>query len=78
MGLERHRTPSTGNPQIANLYAPGKIGKATIQATGDADLGQGVKPVTASIDVEVIGGQAVGGEITFSQTPAQGKPAGKK
>jgi hypothetical protein len=65
---------STGNPLIANLFAPGPIGKVTIQATGDADLGQGVKTVTASYDVEVISGEAVGGEITFSQSPAQGGP----
>jgi hypothetical protein len=63
---------ATGNPQIANLYAPGPIGHATIQATGDADLGEGVKAVTASLDVEVIGGQATGGEITFSQDVSQG------
>lgn len=67
-------TVSTGNPQIANLYAPGKIGKVTIQSTGDADLGAGVKPVTASLEVEVIGGQATGGEIKFSQSPAQSQP----
>jgi hypothetical protein len=71
--------PSTGNPQIANLYAPGGIGTVQIQSTGDADLGEGVKPVTASIDVQVVGGQAVGGEITFTQSPAQGNPpSGKK
>ena len=69
---------STGNPQIANLYAESKIGKVQIQASGDADLGAGVQTVTASIDVEVIGGQAVGGEIKFTQSPAQGNPPPKK
>ena len=67
-------TPSTGNPQIANLFAPSKIGKVQVQASGDADLGAGVQTVTASIDVEVIGGEAVGGEIKFSQTPGQENP----
>jgi hypothetical protein len=65
-------TVATGNPQIANLYAPSKIGKVQIHATGDADLGDGVQTVTATIDVEVIGGQAIAGEITFSQNVAQG------
>src|SRR5215831_3725354 len=65
-------TPATGNPAIANLYAPGKIGKVGIHATGDADLGDGVKNVTATLDVEVISGEAVAGEITFSQDVAQG------
>ena len=67
-------TPSTGNPQIANLEAPGKIGKVQVHATGDADLGSGVQSVRATIDVEVIGGEAVGGEIKFTQSPAQGNP----
>lgn len=63
---------ATGNPLIANLFAPGPIGKVTVQATADADLGDGKKAVTATIDVEVISGEAVGGEIDFSQSPAQG------
>jgi len=67
-------TVSTGNPQIANLYAPGPIGKVQIHATGDADLGQGVTTVTASVDLEVISGQAVGGDIKFTQSPQQGNP----
>lgn len=65
-------TVATGNPQIANLFAPGKVGTTQVMATADADLGEGVKSVTATIDIQVISGQAVGGEITFSQSPAQG------
>jgi hypothetical protein len=65
-------SPATGNPAIANLYAPGPVGKVQIHATGDADLGQGVKTVTATYDVEVIEGEAVGGEITFTQGTGQG------
>ena len=61
-------TPSTGNPQIANLFAPGPIGNSQIQATADADLGEGQKAVTATLDVTVIAGQAVGGDITFKPT----------
>jgi hypothetical protein len=62
---------AAGNPQIANLYAPGGIGAVKIEATADADLGEGTKAVTAILDVEVISGQAVGGEIKFTQSPAQ-------
>ena len=65
-------TVATGNPLIANLFAPGKIGKCQVHANADADMGQGVKPVTATYDVEVISGEAVGGEITFTQSPPQG------
>lgn len=70
-------TVASGNPQIANLYAPGPVGTAQVMATADADLGEGVKAVTATIDVQVISGEAVGGEIEFSQSPAQGTPAAK-
>lgn len=64
-------TASTGNPLIANLYAPGPPGNAQVQATADADLGEGVKSITATLDVTVIAGEATGGEITF--TPVAGK-----
>jgi hypothetical protein len=60
---------ATGNPLIANLYAPGPLGSAQIQATADADLGDGLKAVTATLDVTVISGQAQGGNITFTPTP---------
>lgn len=69
---------ATGNPQIANLYAPGPIGPAQVHATADADLGEGVKAVTATLDVQVISGQAVSGDIKFSQSPAQGPQKGGK
>jgi hypothetical protein len=69
---------ATGNPQIANLHAAGPIGTATIQATADADLGEGVKSVTSSIQIEVISGEAVGGEIEFTQNTGQGGGGSRK
>lgn len=69
---------AAGNPQIANLYAPGGIGVVKVNATADADLGEGVKAVTATLDVEVISGEAVAGEIKFTQAPAQAPQAAKK
>lgn len=63
---------ATGNPQIANLFAVGAVGTAQVHATADADLGEGVKAVTATLDVTVVSGEAVGGEIKFSQSPSQG------
>jgi len=60
---------ATGNPLNANLYAPGPLGTSQIQATADADLSDGLKAVTATLDVTVISGQAQGGNITFTPTP---------
>src|SRR5262252_4318571 len=61
-------TGQSGNPQITNIYAPGPVGSAEVHANADADLGQGVVPVTAVIAITVIAGQAVGGDITFTPT----------
>jgi hypothetical protein len=58
-------TVSAGNPQICNLESFAKIGDVSIQATADADLGQGVRTVTALLAITVIGGEATGGDITF-------------
>jgi hypothetical protein len=68
-----------GNPLINNIFAPGPLGSAQVHATADADLdATGVKPVTAILDVTVIGGEAVGGEIKFESTgthpPSPGGP----
>jgi len=67
-------TVATGNPLIANLFAPGPVGNAQIHATADADLGEGTKTITSTYDITVISGEAVGGEITFSQNVSQGGP----
>lgn len=70
---------AAGNPLIANVYSEGPIGAAQVQATADADLGEGVKTITAVCDITVIAGEASGGEIKFTQSPAQApKVTGKK
>jgi hypothetical protein len=65
---------AAGNPLIANVYSQGPIGPAQIQATADADLGEGTKTITATCDISVIAGEAFGGSITFQQSPTQGTP----
>jgi hypothetical protein len=65
-------TVATGNPLIANVQSVGPIGPVQMQATADADLGDGVKTITATCDISVIAGEASGGEIKFTQSPAQG------
>jgi hypothetical protein len=55
---------NTTNPSQATITAGPKAGKAQISAHADADLGEGVTEVTATLDVEVIArGEATGGEI---------------
>ena len=45
-----------GNSQIANIHSLGPIGDVQFQATADADLGEGVKKITAICRVTVIAG----------------------
>ena len=42
----------------------GQVGNCQISVQGDADLGEGLKPITALLDVEVIAGEAFAGELT--------------
>jgi hypothetical protein len=71
-------TGQSSNPLITNIFAPGKIGNASIHATADADLGEGVQTVTATLDISVITGEAQSGDITFTPTgthpPSPGGP----
>lgn len=62
---------AAGNPLIANVHSVGPIGPIQIQATADADLGEGTKTITATCDINVIAGEASGGEINFTQQPGQ-------
>jgi len=56
---------SAGNSQIVTLISLGPTGTVQIQASADADMGDGMKPVTSVMDITVIGGEAEGGEITL-------------
>jgi hypothetical protein len=62
---------STGNPLIANLHAE-TVGTAEITASADADLGGGVRMVTATLGFSVVGaqGEAVGGALSFTDMGA--------
>ena len=52
----------------AAVQSVGPVGPAQIQATADADLGAGMKTITAVLDVTVIAGEAFGGTIELTPT----------
>jgi hypothetical protein len=66
----------TSDKDIANVFRisgadstkatvrAGKPGQAQITATADADLGEGVRSIITTMDIEVIPGEAVAGTIT--------------
>ena len=67
---------AAGNPLIANLHSLGPLGTVQINASADADMGPSVRTISAPpYTVTVIAGDAVAGEITFSQSPSQGVPS---
>lgn len=50
----------------AKVEPVGPAGTAQIKVEADADLGAGVVPILTLVDVEVVGGQAVAGNVTLS------------
>ncbi len=51
-------------------YVPnGKAGTLTIQAKGDADLGEGVKEIMGEIQIDVLSGEAVVFELSAEAAP---------
>jgi hypothetical protein len=53
----------TADSQKAVVAASGTIGQVQITARADADLGEGVRELITTMDVEVVAGEAVGGTI---------------
>jgi hypothetical protein len=45
------------------VVAQGPLGSATVRVTGDADMGDGVTPIEASLDFDVVAESAVGFNI---------------
>jgi hypothetical protein len=54
----------------AVVKAADELGTTQISVTADADLGEGVAPIAGTIDIEVVGGQAVALSIVAG-TPAE-------
>jgi hypothetical protein len=56
----------TVDPQdstICRAIPVGGVGQVQITATADADLGEGVRALITTCDIEVVGGEAVAGSI---------------
>lgn len=60
----------TDDPFMAKGTLVGGLGMCQVSATADADMGEGTKPVTLLGDIEVLAGEAVGGVIEVTLTPA--------
>jgi hypothetical protein len=64
-----------GNPYLAHLLGV-DIGAAQVIVEADADLGDGVREVVCTLDVNIVAGEAVIGVITPSGEPAPPSPGG--
>jgi hypothetical protein len=71
---------SSANEDIAHVIVEGsdgkdvtllglKVGSTQITATADADLGDGVRNLITTLDVDVVAGEAVAGSITPTGEP---------
>jgi hypothetical protein len=49
--------------KLCTVSAPGAVGTAQVKATGDADLGGGVREIITLFDIQVVAGEAVAGTI---------------
>jgi len=54
----------------ATIVANGPLGLSQVSISGDADLGEGMKPVVGTLDVTVVAGEAVSATINAG-TPTE-------
>lgn len=66
---------ASADGSTATAAAAGPLGTATVTLSGDADLGEGVKPVTGVIDIQVVTGDAAIFNITAGEPTEQAPPA---
>lgn len=64
----------TGDSAMATVVPSGKTGQVQVTATADADLGEGVRELVTTMDLEVIAGEAVAGTITPMGEPQPIEP----
>lgn len=54
----------SGDQMQAKVFPVGPAGQAQISVTADADLGQGVREIVTTSDIDVVAGEAVSGTIS--------------
>lgn len=59
---------------MSAVVTPGDPGTAQLKVEADADLGAGIVPVVTLVDIDVVAGQAVAGNVTLTLGAAP--PAG--
>lgn len=57
---------------LAATITPTGLGTAQVRITADADLGSGVQEIITIGDIEVVGGQAVAGNLTLTVSEGTG------
>jgi hypothetical protein len=62
-------TPDQADPTKCEIAAPSTTGSAQVTATADVDLGDGVKSLITTLDLTVVAGEAVAGQIDVIGTP---------
>jgi hypothetical protein len=65
-----------GNPYLANLAGGTATGNAQVIVSADAAIGDEVREIICTMDVTVVGGEAVVGVISPASEPAPPSPGG--
>lgn len=71
-------TVDPDDSSIATVVPGQDIGQVQIVASADADLGAGVRELLTTMDVTIVGGEAVAGTITPLGEPIDKPPAERK
>jgi hypothetical protein len=61
--------PDQTNNYKCEIRATGKTGSAQVTATADADMGEGTKSLITTLDLDVVAGEAVAGQIDVTSEP---------
>lgn len=69
-------TTDQTDSSICTVTPAGQLGQVQVTATADADLGQGVRSIITTADIEIVAGEAVAGSIQPLGEPQPIPPEG--
>jgi hypothetical protein len=55
---------NSGDTTMATIIPNGAVGQVQVTCTADADLGEGIREIITTMDVDIVAGEAVAGTIT--------------
>lgn len=69
-------TVAAASDGMSAVVTPVNVGTAQVKVEADADLGAGLVPIVSLVDVDVVAGQAVAGNVSLSLASSTGSGTG--